>query len=148
MNGQTWTLDPSRAYTLGRDPQGDVAIEDARVSWRHATVRWGGRAWVIEDHGSTNGTYVQGRRIQQLELAPGMSVHLGNATDGPRLGFSGGAPAGQAPAGGMYGGHTAPQQQGQPQQAAQAAAQHSAPTQQPQVGGAPGWGQQPPQPQQ
>ncbi|WP_026004918.1 FHA domain-containing protein [Streptomyces sp. AA1529] len=148
LNGQTWTLDPSRAYTLGRDPQGDVAIEDARVSWRHATVRWGGRAWVIEDHGSTNGTYVQGRRIQQLELAPGMSVHLGNATDGPRLGFSGGAPAGQAPAGGMYGGHTAPQQQGQPQQAAQAAAQHSAPTQQPQVGGAPGWGQQPPQPQQ
>lgn len=146
LNGQTWTLDPSRAYTLGRDPQGDVAIEDARVSWRHATVRWGGRAWIIEDHGSTNGTYVQGRRIQQLELAPGMSVHLGNATDGPRLGFSGGAPAGQAPAGGMYGGQTAPQQQGQPQQAAQAAAQHSAPTQQPQAGGAPGWGQQPQQP--
>ncbi|MBO8188398.1 FHA domain-containing protein [Streptomyces spirodelae] len=155
LNGQTWTLDPSRAYTLGRDPQGDVVIEDARVSWRHATVRWGGRAWVIEDHGSTNGTYVQGRRIQQLELAPGMSVHLGNATDGPHLGFSGGASGGQAPAAGMYGGQTAPshqqqgQQHGQPQ-AAQAAAQHSAPTQQPQVGGqgGPGWGQQPPQPQQ
>ncbi|MGP3978813.1 FHA domain-containing protein [Streptomyces sp. 8N114] len=157
LNGQTWTLDQSRAYTLGRDPQGDVVIEDARVSWRHATVRWGGRAWVIEDHGSTNGTYVQGRRIQQLELAPGMSVHLGNATDGPRLGFSGGAGSGQAPVADMYGGQTAPQhqhqQQGQHQQpgqpqAAQAAAQHSAPTQQPQVGGqgGPGWGQQQPQP--
>ncbi|WP_026328238.1 FHA domain-containing protein [Streptomyces sulphureus] len=93
LNGQTWTLDPSRAYSLGRDPQGDVVIEDARVSWRHATVRWGGRSWVIEDHGSTNGTYAQGQRIQQLELAPGTSVNLGNAADGPRLTLSGAAAA-------------------------------------------------------
>lgn len=142
LNGQTWTLDPSRAYTLGRDPQGDVVIEDARVSWRHATVRWGGRAWVIEDHGSTNGTYVQGRRLQQLELAPGMSVHLGNATDGPKLTFSGGG----TPAPGGYA-QGVPQQQGQPQ-AAQAVAPHDAPTQQPQVGGPAGqnWGGQPQQP--
>ncbi|MFF9558361.1 FHA domain-containing protein [Streptomyces albus] len=142
LNGQTWTLDPSRAYTLGRDPQGDVVIEDARVSWRHATVRWGGRAWVIEDHGSTNGTYVQGRRLQQLELAPGMSVHLGNATDGPKLTFSGGG----TPAPGGYA-QGVPQQQGQPQ-AAHAVAPHDAPTQQPQVGGPAGqnWGGQPQQP--
>ncbi|KUJ68915.1 ABC transporter ATP-binding protein [Streptomyces albus subsp. albus] len=95
LNGQTWTLDPSRSYSLGRDPQGDMALEDARVSWRHATVRWAGHSWVIEDHGSTNGTYTQGQRIQQVEIGPGSVVHLGNATDGPRLSFSGAA----APAG-------------------------------------------------
>ncbi|SDM10104.1 ABC transporter ATP-binding protein/permease [Streptomyces wuyuanensis] len=89
LNGRTWTLDPSRSYTLGRDPQGDVVIDDARVSWRHATIGWGGRSWFIEDHGSTNGTYVQGRRIHQMELGPGSAVHLGNATDGPRLSLSG-----------------------------------------------------------
>ncbi|WP_181766791.1 FHA domain-containing protein, partial [Streptomyces albidus (ex Kaewkla and Franco 2022)] len=89
LNGQTWTLEPSRSYSLGRDPQGDLVIDDARVSWRHATIRWGGRSWVIEDHGSTNGSYVRGQRIQQMELGPGMSVHLGNATDGPRLSLSG-----------------------------------------------------------
>ncbi|NEE21809.1 FHA domain-containing protein, partial [Streptomyces sp. SID7499] len=55
LNGNTWTLDPSRSYTLGRDPQGDLAIDDARVSWRHATISWSGRSWFIEDHGSTNG---------------------------------------------------------------------------------------------
>ncbi|WP_149180101.1 FHA domain-containing protein [Streptomyces sp. TRM49041] len=101
LNGRTWTLDPSRSYTLGRDPQGDVVIDDARVSWRHATISWGGRSWVIEDHGSTNGTYVQGQRIHQMEIGPGATVHLGNATDGPRLSFAGataGAPAGAAPA--------------------------------------------------
>ncbi|GAA3270774.1 FHA domain-containing protein [Streptomyces lavendulae subsp. grasserius] len=60
-------------------------IDDARVSWRHATITWNGRGWVIEDHGSTNGTYVHGARVQQTELVPGTPVHLGNATDGPRL---------------------------------------------------------------
>ncbi|MGW2987682.1 FHA domain-containing protein [Streptomyces goshikiensis] len=88
LNGRTWTLDPSRSYSLGRDPQGDVVIDDARVSWRHATISWNGRGWGIEDHGSTNGTYVHGARVQQTELAPGTPVHLGNATDGPRLNLS------------------------------------------------------------
>ncbi|WP_370411511.1 FHA domain-containing protein [Streptomyces fradiae] len=96
LNGRTWTLDPSRSYTLGRDPQGDLVIDDARVSWRHATISWGGRSWVIEDHGSTNGTFVQGQRIHQVEIGPGSAVHLGNATDGPRLNLAAtGAPAQQ-----------------------------------------------------
>ncbi|MEU3844480.1 FHA domain-containing protein [Streptomyces sp. NPDC028635] len=88
-NGRTWTLDPSRSYTLGRDPQGDIVFDDARVSWRHATVSFNGRSWAIEDHGSTNGTFVQGQRIHHLELAAGTAVNLGNATDGPLLKLSG-----------------------------------------------------------
>ncbi|MER8000575.1 FHA domain-containing protein [Streptomyces sp. NPDC095613] len=146
LNGSTWTLDPSRSYTLGRDPQGDVVIDDARVSWRHATIRWGGRGWLIEDHGSTNGTYAQGQRIQQLEIAAGSAIHLGNATDGPRISLSGSGAGGDA-----YGGqgaaqqpaHQVPQQQQAQQQAWQQQAQ--APQQQMQAPGAQqqGW----PQPQ-
>lgn len=97
-------------------------LEDARVSWRHATISWGGRSWVIEDHGSTNGTFVQGQRIHQMEIGPGSAVHLGNATDGPRLSLTGaaaGAPQAQ------------PQQQPYAAQGAPAA----------------GWAQQTPQPQ-
>ncbi|MEU3750610.1 MULTISPECIES: FHA domain-containing protein [Streptomyces] len=127
LNGRTWTLDPSRSYTLGRDPQGDLVIDDARVSWRHATISWGGRSWVIEDHGSTNGTFVHGQRIHQMEIGPGSAVNLGNATDGPRLNLaaSGAAavPQQQAPA------HQAPAHQ--PAAAAQADwATHQAPPQQ------------------
>ncbi|MFF8960872.1 FHA domain-containing protein [Streptomyces sp. NPDC014894] len=96
LNGSIWTLDPARSYTLGRDPQGDMVLEDARVSWRHASVSWGGRGWVIEDHGSTNGTYVEGRRIHQSEIGPGSAVRLGNAADGPRLNLTG-------PSGGGHG---------------------------------------------
>ncbi|MDX2698530.1 FHA domain-containing protein [Streptomyces ipomoeae] len=131
LNGQTWTLDPSRAYTLGRDPQGDIVFDDARVSWRHATISFSGRSWVIEDHGSTNGTFVQGQRIHQLEIGPGSAVHLGNATDGPRVSLSGAAAAVAQPqqpyaaqgASAGYAAQQAPQQQvpqagwQQPQQA-------------------------------
>ncbi|MFD9822387.1 ABC transporter ATP-binding protein/permease [Streptomyces violascens] len=117
LNGSTWTLDPSRSYTLGRDPQGDLVVDDARVSWRHATISWGGRSWVIEDHGSTNGTYVQGQRIHQMEIGPGSSIHLGNATDGPRLNLSGAAAAAYA--------------QPAPAQQAQAAPAHPQPQQAP-----------------
>lgn len=123
-----------------------MVIDDARVSWRHATIRWGGRGWVIEDHGSTNGTYAQGQRIQQLEIAAGAAIHLGNATDGPRISLSGSGAGGDA-----YGGqgaaqqsaHQVPQQQQAQQQAWQQQAQ--APQQQMQAPGAQqqGW----PQPQ-
>ncbi|MEU8545233.1 FHA domain-containing protein [Streptomyces sp. NPDC048717] len=146
LNGRTWTLDPSRSYTLGRDPQGDLVIDDARVSWRHATVSWGGRSWVIEDHGSTNGTYLQGQRIHQVEIGPGSAVHLGNATDGPRLNLvAAGAPAAQQSAPQQQAQqpqqapHAVPQQHAAQQPAAQAA--YQAPAQQPQP-------QPQPQPQQ
>ncbi len=150
-NGRTWTLDPSRAYTLGRDPQGDVVFDDARVSWRHATVSFNGRSWVIEDHGSTNGTFVQGQRIHHMELGPGSAVNLGNATDGPRLNLSGAAASVATP-------QAQPQQQPYAAQGAnpgwapqaphqqtphQQAAPHQAPHQQPQQQA--GW-QQPQQP--
>lgn len=122
-----------------------MVIDDARVSWRHASISWGGRSWVIEDHGSTNGTYVQGQRIHQMEIGPGSAVHLGNATDGPRLSLSGSAagasvPSAQGAAGGQaqqgwaagQGQAQAPQHQG-PQQ-------HQVPQQQ-------GWQQTPQQAQ-
>lgn len=142
LNGQTWTLEPSRAYSLGRDPHGDVVIDDARVSWRHATIRWGGRGWIIEDQGSTNGSYARGQRIQQMELAPGMSVHLGNATDGPRLDLSGTGAAG-APGADVHSAHTvAPEPHQAPQRQAGGAPGGGV---QPGPGGpaGPGWGQQP-----
>ncbi|WP_405740663.1 FHA domain-containing protein [Streptomyces sp. NBC_01525] len=110
LKGRTWTLDPSRSYIVGRDPQGDMVLDDARVSWRHAVLRWAGHSWVIEDQGSTNGTYVQGQRIQQAEIGAGSAVHLGNATDGPRMTLSAAAAPATAPAAGAYGAPAAPQQ--------------------------------------
>ncbi len=158
-NGRTWTLDPSRSYALGRDPQGELVFDDARVSWRHATISFNGRSWVVDDHGSTNGTFVHGQRVQQMELGAGAVLNLGNATDGPRVSLTGAqAPAGtpqaqpqQQPyaAQGANAGwaQQAPpaqdpfQQQAPPQQAPQ----HQAPQHQAQQAQQAGWQQQPPQ---
>jgi ABC transport system ATP-binding/permease protein len=101
LNGRTRTLDPSRSYRLGRDPQGDIPVDDARVSWRHATLRWAGGTWFLEDQGSTNGTYLHGARVGRQQLAPGTTLLLGNAADGVRLTFSApvGAVSGPTPIG-------------------------------------------------
>ncbi|MBQ0889020.1 FHA domain-containing protein [Streptomyces sp. RM72] len=124
-NGRTWTLDPSRSYALGRDPQGELVFDDARVSWRHATISFNGRSWVVEDHGSTNGTFVHGQRVQQTELGAGTVLNLGNATDGPRVSLTGA----QAPAGAPQ---AQPQQQPYAAQGANAGwAQQAPPAQEP-----------------
>ncbi|MFJ9541708.1 FHA domain-containing protein [Streptomyces sp. NPDC101225] len=148
LNGRTWTLDPSRPYALGRDPQGDIVIDDARVSWRHATISWNGRSWVIDDHGSTNGTFVQGQRIHQMEVGPGAAVHLGNATDGPLVTVTGAAAAVAQPRQQPYAAQgagpgwaqQAPQQQapqaGRPQQSASQQSAAQVPAQQGPGGGA------------
>jgi pSer/pThr/pTyr-binding forkhead associated (FHA) protein len=63
---------------LGR--QGDIVTEDTRVSRRHAQIgHEAGRLW-IEDLGSTNGTQVNGERLntgEQRDLVPGDVVSLG-----------------------------------------------------------------------
>ncbi|MBO1414699.1 FHA domain-containing protein, partial [Streptomyces sp. FH025] len=62
INGQQRTLEPGRSYTIGRNPQSDFSFEDARVSWQHGTISFNGSGWQLDDHGSTNGTYVAGAR--------------------------------------------------------------------------------------
>ncbi|MFE3112329.1 FHA domain-containing protein [Kitasatospora indigofera] len=88
INGQQRTLEPGRAYTIGRNPQSDFPFDDARISWQHATISFNGAGWLLEDHGSTNGTYVGGARTLQAQLYPGAVVNLGNGENGPRLSFS------------------------------------------------------------
>ncbi|MGW4382559.1 FHA domain-containing protein [Kitasatospora sp. NPDC004531] len=92
IDGRQRVLEPGRAYTIGRDPASDFPFDDARVSWRHATIAFDGAAWQFTDHGSTNGTFVAGARVQHTGVHPGTVVHLGNGQNGPRLAFT--APAG------------------------------------------------------
>ncbi len=80
---------------------------------------------MVEDHGSTNGTFVHGQRVQQMELGAGTVLNLGNATDGPRVSLTGA----QAPAGAPQ---AQPQQQPYAAQGANAGwAQQAPPVQEP-----------------
>jgi len=49
--------------TLGRDVNNTIVVEDAFASADHAVLSYRGRTWYVEDLGSTNGTYVNGGRV-------------------------------------------------------------------------------------
>lgn len=55
-----------KTLSIGRATENDVVINDAAVSARHAEMVWDGSALFIRDLGSTNGTFVNGRRIHGL----------------------------------------------------------------------------------
>jgi sigma-B regulation protein RsbU (phosphoserine phosphatase) len=49
---------------IGRQPDAAVYLESLAVSRQHARLLWQDGGWVVEDVGSSNGTYVNGRRVQ------------------------------------------------------------------------------------
>ena len=64
--------------SIGRDNTNTVAINDAEVSRRHARMELRGTAYVIQDLGSTNGTFVNGTRVSGMQvLNSGDTVSFG-----------------------------------------------------------------------
>jgi Protein of unknown function (DUF3662)/FHA domain len=65
---------------LGRGSDVDLRIDDPGISRRHAEIRLRGDGATIHDLGSTNGTYVDGTRIEQAPLLEGTEVRIGRTT--------------------------------------------------------------------
>jgi len=64
-SGVVIPLEPGKSVVLGRDNEGcDVVLADARVSKRHAAVVPAAGRYFLEDLGSLNGTFVNGRRVE------------------------------------------------------------------------------------
>jgi FHA domain len=62
---------------LGRGPACQVVFAEETVSRRHAELRLEDGVWHLRDLGSTNGTWVNGRRVREAEVRPGDEVRLG-----------------------------------------------------------------------
>jgi len=85
--GQTFILDQD-LFTLGRDPGNDIVINDPQVSRQHARITRQGEMMVIEDLGSTNGTFVNGMRLTGPHtLANGDVISLGDAATLTHYGY-------------------------------------------------------------
>ena len=66
--------------TVGRSRQCDVMLDDPNVSRTHAEIRPRGGSWVLTDLGSTNGSRLNGRRLDGPEvLKPGDEIELGTS---------------------------------------------------------------------
>ena len=81
--GTDQTLRAGSQYRVGRDPQSDIVIDDSRVSWQHAVLRADHDAWILEDAGSTNGTFLGTRRVGKIEISQNCILRLGHPDDGP-----------------------------------------------------------------
>jgi pSer/pThr/pTyr-binding forkhead associated (FHA) protein len=88
------------SIVIGRDDGVDVLIDNPSVSRRHAEIRLGDNGWVVEDLGSSNGTFIRGTKIQGPQpLGLGDEIGLGkfSIVFGKALGEGEHAPAASAP---------------------------------------------------
>jgi pSer/pThr/pTyr-binding forkhead associated (FHA) protein len=75
-SGTTIALGPINS--IGRNVNNTIFVEDDFVSANHAMLTFRGRSWFVEDQGSTNGTYVNGHRIDRpVALSFGDELTLG-----------------------------------------------------------------------
>lgn len=62
---------------IGRDPASGIHLKDSQVSWKHAVLVSDAGGCVIEDLGSSNGTFVGTSRVQRHVLHPGERIKIG-----------------------------------------------------------------------
>jgi hypothetical protein len=68
----------SGQYTAGRSESNHIVLPDASVSRHHSTLFVDGDVLTVADQGSSNGTFVNGMRIQQpVQLRPGDILKIG-----------------------------------------------------------------------
>ncbi len=71
---------------MGRAPEVTLFVDSPLVSRVHATLAWQGSAWVLTDNRSTNGVFVDARRVTQpVSIDRPTQVRLGDAISGPLL---------------------------------------------------------------
>ena len=77
LKGKVFNLPPAGKVILGRSQQASMPIPDANLSRSHCSVSATPRGYVLEDLGSTNGTFVNGKRVTQALLREGDRVVIG-----------------------------------------------------------------------
>ena len=78
--GQVVPLSPEATTSMGRAKANDIVLEDVSVSSQHCRVRPEQGRFVLHDLGSTNGTFVNERRVTRHDLAEGDVIKVGETT--------------------------------------------------------------------
>jgi hypothetical protein len=74
--GRTYDLDGS-AVRLGRGDDNAVQIKDAAMSRHHCEIRWQDSHYVVQDLGSSNGTFLNGNKVSEAPLSNGDVIRTG-----------------------------------------------------------------------
>jgi pSer/pThr/pTyr-binding forkhead associated (FHA) protein len=73
----TFRLHPGAVKTVGRAPRADFIVDAALVSRLHCRLTAGDDKLEVLDLKSTNGTYVNGKRVTKAHLAKGDTLRVG-----------------------------------------------------------------------
>ncbi|WP_330252323.1 FHA domain-containing protein [Nocardia sp. NBC_00565] len=147
-DGTERVFDSNQQITMGRAPEVTLFVDSPLVSRVHATLAWQGNNWVLTDNGSTNGVFVDARRLSQpVPINRPTQVRLGDAISGPLLHLLPATPArtpaaqqppaaqpqSSVPPGYQHPRRTQPQPQQWPQQPPSQPQQQQPPQQRPQL---------------
>jgi hypothetical protein len=67
-------------FLIGRSGQCHLRVSDPRVSGTHVRLRFAQGVWFIQDQNSSNGTFVNGKRINAQRLGNGDQIQIGDTT--------------------------------------------------------------------
>jgi ABC transport system ATP-binding/permease protein len=77
IDSVTFRLPPGSVKTIGRSPGAEFIVDAALVSRLHCQLTATADALQVKDLGSTNGTFVNGRRVTAAELREGDRLSVG-----------------------------------------------------------------------
>ncbi len=82
--GRRAPVTPRRPFVIGRDEHADLMVVHPKVSRQHLVIRPEGRGWLLVDQ-SSNGSFVDGRRIARLAVTGRVVVSLGGPAHVPAV---------------------------------------------------------------
>ncbi|MDB4959470.1 MAG: domain containing protein [Myxococcales bacterium] len=77
QRGELFTLSP--VTVIGTEPTCQICLNDKFMSSKHAEIKAEAGIWVLRDAGSTNGTYVNNKRVDKHELVDNDFIKFGSA---------------------------------------------------------------------
>ncbi len=78
-DGKTGEFALGEKTSLGRHPSNTLRLVDREVSKEHCVIERTGTTYLLRDLNSSNGTFVNGRKVRELRLRDGDEVSLGNS---------------------------------------------------------------------
>ncbi len=83
--GRSTVISPGATVVVGRDAACDLVTTNPTVSRQHARFSHDGTSWLLEDLGSSSGTFVDGKRVTSKTLEGRVAVWLGDEETGERV---------------------------------------------------------------